>query len=544
MRTPLSNYLLSRRRRPFYVRGFFALLLLVGLFCYRDYGVSWDEATLRQNGMVNAKYIASQLAPAWTAREPKFANVADIHGNFDNHHGVLFELPVVVLAKCLGVADSRAYYLLRHLAVFCCFVGGVWALYRLARTRLGSWQWGLLLSALLVLSPRFFAEAFYNGTDIVFMALFAVGVYTLVRLVRRPTLRRALLHGLVTAAAVDVRILGTLLVALTLGMAVLEIAFGQPGRQGRWALARALALYLAVAAAGTVAGWPYLWEAPVPHFLYAFRSLSHYPWTGQMLYLGRSISAQQLPWHYAPVWIFITTPLAYTGAFLVGVAFVLTRLLRHPIAYLRTRAGRLDALLLAWVGLPILLIIGLHSVLYDGWRHLYFVYPALLLLAGRGAQALWQARWRSPIMRWLAVAAAALAGLETTFTLVQMVQAHPQQQMYFSCLPPAVAERLFEGDYWGLSYRQGLEWIARHDRAPTLSIAGQNVGLIENNLAILNRSDRVRFRPVAKMAQARYFLSAYRNHPAPYPDSVGCEVYRVEAYGRRVLSVFRRPGTH
>jgi len=534
-----------RFRRAFWVRSCGAALLLLGLLCFRDYGVSWDEETLRTNGMVSAKYVAGRLAPAWTARQAKFAHLPALAGYRDADHGVLFELPVLAAARLLGVADSRAYYLLRHLAVFLVFVVGAAALYGLGRCRLGSWRGGLLVSAALVLSPRFFAEAFYNAGDIVFLALFTLGVLTLVRLLRRPTLGRAAAHGLATAAAVDVRVLGGLLVAFTLGMVALELGFGTPpgaaGQPRRAALLRAGALYLPVAALAAVAGWPYLWEAPVPRLLAVVQRLSSYPWTGHVLYLGRSVAAQHLPWHYAPVWMLVTTPLAYTGAFVVGAGGALGALLRRGGGQLRTFGGRLDVLLLAWLAGPLGLVVGLHSVMYDGWRHLYFVYPALLLLAGRGAQRVWQLRAQGPRPRRLAGALAATAGLSVAATAVQMVAAHPQQQVYFAGLPPAAAERLFERDYWGLSYRQGLEWIARHDGAAHLDVAGQSAGLIEKNLALVVPRDRARFRLVGA-AQARYYLSAYRNHPAPYPDSLGPEVYQVRAYGMRVLSVFRRPG--
>ena len=536
----LPAFSLSRRKPV--VRLYFGLLLLLGLLCFRDYGVSWDEEVLRTNGMVSAKYVAGLVAPEWTARQAKFANIRDIHGHRDVDHGVLFELPLVLAAKALGVADSRAYYLMRHLAVFLVFMAGVWALYQLARWRLHSWRWGLVVCSLLVLSPRFFAEAFYNASDIVFMALFTLGVWTLVRFLRRPAWGTAAVHGLATAAAVDVRVLGVLLVAFTVGILLVQLLAAPRGPGALRNGLQASGIYLAVTAVGVVAGWPYLWEAPVQHLVQVFARLSQYKaWNGQMLYLGHIISGQQLPWHYAPVWILVTTPVAYVGAFLLGAGAVLAGVLRRPLGMLRTAEGRLDILFIGWFCLPLLLVIGLRSVLYDGWRHLYFIYPALLLLAGRGAQALWAARRRGPRLTWLVRAAAAVAGLELAYTAARMWRAHPQQQVYFSFLPPAAATRLFEGDYWGLSYRQGLEWVAAHDTTAELGVAGQNDGLIEKNLAIVKPEVRKRFKLVGA-ARARYYLTAYRKHPEPYSDSTGREVYRVQAYGQRVLSVFRRPG--
>lgn len=523
-------------QRAFFVRGYFALLLLTGLCLYKDYGVSWDEPVDRTNGMVSAKYVANLVAPHWASQRPGFADIQDIHGYVENDHGVFFEMPLALLDQGIGIVDSRTYYLFRHFMVFLVFVLGTWALYHVGRIRFQSWRLGLLLSTLLVLSPRFFAEAFYNGKDIVFLAFFTLGIYTLVRLLQRPTVARAAVHGLATAAAVDVRILGIMLVALTLGMLLLEALFGSPGKTTRLSLAKAVPVFLVAAVAGIILGWPFLWEAPLENFLIAFDNMSKFRFDAEVLYLGQKISTLTLPWHYAPVWIIITTPIAYTAAFVLGVLGTLYALLRRNIAHLRTFEGRLDILFLGWFILPILMVIVLQSVIYDGWRHLYFVYPALLLLALRGGYSLWQAgrhyRWLRPV----AVGAALLAGTEVAYTVGRMVQAHPQEQVYFSFLSPSEAERLFERDYWGLSYRQGLEWIEQHDKAPQLNVTSQNGGLIETNLAIMKPEARARFR-VGGVGKEQYFLGAYRVHPEPYPDSLGNEVHAVTAYDIKILSV-------
>ena len=530
---------LGGRSSTFYVRCYFGLLLLVGLCLYRDYGVSWDEPVDRTNGMVSAKYVAGLIAPEWAANRLGFGATPNIHGYPENDHGVLFEMPLALLDQSIGIEDSRTYYLLRHFAVFMASMLGIWALYNIGRIRFKSWRVGLFLSTLLVLSPRFFAEGFYNGKDIVFVAFFTLGIYTLLRLLQRPTLGRAAVHGLATAAAIDVRILGILLVAMTLGMVVLEVLFGPAETKRRRAFATAVPVFLVVAVAATILGWPYLWEAPLDNFLLSLEHMKKFRWIGEVLYLGQLVSTLQLPWHYAPVWIIITTPVAYTTAFVLGGLGAIYALLRRPMARLRTFEGRLDILFIGWLSLPILLVIALDSVIYDGWRHLYFVYPGLLLLAVRGALALWQAGQERRWLRPVAVGAAALAGGEMCYTIGQMVLAHPQEQVYFSFLSGADVEQNFERDYWGLSYRQGLEWILAHDPAPQFNVTAQNGGLIENNLAIMKPEDRARFR-VGGAGKEQYFLGAYRTHPGPYPADLGNEVYTVNAYGVKVLSVLSR----
>jgi hypothetical protein len=525
------------RRVPRYVVAlFFGGLLLLGAALLPDYGTSWDEPADHLNGLVSLRYVADLLAPGWTARHAdQFRDVPALLGYHDNDHGVLFELPLAWLAVLHPSPDARAYYLLRHTAVFVVSVLGVWALYRLGRRRFADERLGLLAAGLLVLSPRFFAESFYNGKDLVFTALFALGAWALARLLARPSAGRAVVAGLATAAATDVRLLGLLLVPFALGL--LGAGFGGE-LAGRLRRAGAALLYLLATAGGTVAGWPYLWAAPVRNFQAAYASLSHYQWPGKLLYLGQEMLAADLPWHYPLVWLHVTTPLAYQAAALLGLVVAVGGLVRQPLARLRQAAGQLDALLVGWLLGPLALVIGLHSSLYDGWRHLYFCYPALLLLAVRGGQWLWQQRAR-PGWRGWALGAATLAGAEVAATAVRMALMHPQQQAYFSYLPASTVERLFERDYWGLSYRQGLEYlVARQPQGPIYYDAS-HLPPIENNKVWLAPADRARL-VLAPGAAGRYFLTGYRHMAGAYPDSVGQEVFTVRAGGVTILSVFRR----
>ena len=198
------------------IRAFFGLLLLAGLLLFRDYGISVDEPTDHHNGAINAKYVAENLFPALVPADADLQLIPALELNKNNDHGVLFELPVAVLGRLVADGQPGHYFLLRHLLVFLTFAGGVWALYRLAWLRFGQQLAGLLAAALLVFSPRFFAEAFFNGKDIVFMAFFTLAMYTLARLLQQPTLLRALVHGLATAAAIGLRLPALIVVAFTL----------------------------------------------------------------------------------------------------------------------------------------------------------------------------------------------------------------------------------------------------------------------------------------------------------------------------------------
>ncbi len=526
---------------------FFGLLLLLGVARHRDYGMGWDEPADRLNAFVSAKYVALKLAPRLAQNQPRLADIPDLRQHRDADHGVLFMLPLVVLEALWPGPDPAEWAYRRHLLGFLLFVAGTWAVFRLGAGRLDNWRWGLVGAGLLVLSPRIFAESFYNYKDLVFLSLFALAMLTLRQLLRRPTAGRALLHAVVSAAAIDVRTMGVLVPLLTLGFGALELGYRPARRRG---LAGALGLYLPIMVAGVVLGWPYLWENPVGNFLAALHSFSQYVKPLEVFYWGDFVAIQALPWHYAPVWLLITTPVPYTLLFGLGVAGVVGGVRGIGVwRWLRRTGARHDLLLLAWFFGPLLGVILLRSSIYDGWRHLYFIYPAFVLLAVRGLRALWRAAtdgqlepkrlvWVRPVARVGLV----LVAVGTARTAWRLVAEHPYQYTYFSFLPGPAIERNFERDYWGLSTRQGLEWVLAHDSRPILPIAmDERTALtLLINLKMLPPTDRARLR-IVPPAEAAYYFTIYRWHPGPYPARMGQPVHTIRVGEAAILSVLRRP---
>jgi len=79
-------------------------------------------------------------------------------------------------------------------------------------------------------SPRIFADAFFNSKDIPFLAVFIINIHTMMRLFDRPTWSRALCHALVSGILIAIRVLGLLIPCLTVfwmcGMSVFDTPRG------------------------------------------------------------------------------------------------------------------------------------------------------------------------------------------------------------------------------------------------------------------------------------------------------------------------------
>ena len=521
---------------------FFGGLLLLGLLLTRDYGMGSDEPTDRRAGYISLRYVAQLLYPA-ALNSDYLKDLPELRNYKDADYGVAFQIPLAVLEATFFRHDLRGAYWMRHFLCFATFVLGTWAVFRLGTERFGSWRWGLVGAGMLVLSPRIFADAFYNHKDLVFMSLFVLGGLTLTRLLRRPTTERALVHALVTALAVDVRIMGLLLPALTVGFGALEWWARPLWRQ---ALVRSIALCAAATSLLTVLFWPYLWEAPVQRLWECFGNFRRFRQTMQVFYLGQMESCQRLPWHYLPVWLLVTTPVSYCVLFLGGATRVLYAFFRQPLAVLRRVTGRRDLLFGAWCMGPLVLIVVIQSVVYDGWRHVYFIYPAFVLLAVGGLQAgvgAWQTAAPASVGRRLGLVVGLALAMGVAHTAYRQVNDHPHQYAYFSFLPGPVAGQLFERDYWGISARQGLAWVLTHDRRRTISISDTLYykNFLGNNALLLPAADRARLRLVPH-SQAQYFIGMYRWHPAPYAASYGTPVHEIRVAGLPILTVFRRPG--
>ena len=113
---------------------FFLVLLLVGLYVYPDYGVSWDEPIVVDYGMMLQRYLVEGDLQFVTA--------------FDRYQGSLIPMLLAFFDTWMGEASSRDKYLYHHLFNFLLFWLGLWSFFGLARKRWGDGNDGRTTSAL------------------------------------------------------------------------------------------------------------------------------------------------------------------------------------------------------------------------------------------------------------------------------------------------------------------------------------------------------------------------------------------------------------
>lgn len=506
---------------------FFTLFLIIGLSIYKDYGLSWDEQTQRNSiGIVNYDYI--------TTGNPQ------ILLNWDRYHGPIFELLLIIVEKSLRLTDTREIYLMRHLVTFLIFFLSVIFFYLICKNKFKDWKIALIGPIFLILSPRIFADAFYNSKDIPFLSMFIISIYTLIKFHEKKTYSMAIIHALTCAILIDIRIIGIIVPTISIFLVCIEYMLNLFYNYRFKTNLRSTVIFAISVVILIILFWPILWKGPIYQFTEALKQMSKYPWSGNILYLGNLANAMDLPWHYIPIWIAITTPIIYLLFFIIGIAILLRSFSINPLNfYLKQKE---DIVFLLWLFIPLVYVIEEHTVLYNAWRHLFFIYPALLLISIYGLTSILNIinnKLRGKILKITKLGLILIILLSLGNTAFTMIIYHPYQNVYFNSLAGNNMNEIknkFEMDYWGLSYRKGLEYILDKDKRMLITLNVANYPG-EINRLILTSDQRDRISYTNKIDDADYFLSNYPGYPEEYQYKN--EFFSVRVDNAKILVIYK-----
>ena len=435
-----------------------ASFLIAGALALGDYGVGFDTRNQRAIGNATLDYLTGDGERAFN----QLVNPGD------RYYGAILEAPLVLVERILGLEDSRDIHLSRHLLTHLFFLASGVCCYLLVYRLSASRALALLAAALFLLHPRIYVHSFVNSKDVPFLAMFMVTLHLVHRAFRRDTIAAFILCGMGVGLLVNFRILGILLFAAVLALRALDLVTASHARErGRvlltgcaFALTAILTFHASLPALWTD---PASWADPVGQFAEMIRAFNTHPshfnlFRGELFYAPDGPSLD-----YVPVWIGITTPPATLLFALAGVLALALHGLHHPRDTLRNGPLRFGLFLLALPIVTTIAVVVLENNIYGAWRHVYFLYAPLLLLAVIGLQ--WLAS--PPRGRWTRAGVYALTGAAVAVAIVSMIRIHPYQHIYFNHLtdraaPEQLASR-YAVQYWPLPPRDLLgDIIAEH----------------------------------------------------------------------------------
>ncbi len=501
--------------------GIFLVSVMTGLYVFEDFGISWDEPVQQLMGQITYDYV--------------FAGDKSYKTYINRDYGVAFQLPLIMLEKVLDLKDTRDIYNMRKLFTHLFFLFSAFIFYLLIYYLYRKRTLAVAGYLLLLITPRIFAQSFFNSKDIPFMSMFIICFFLSAIAFRTEKLRYFFLFGACTGLLMSIRVMGVLFPVLVTLMAFIDIFWGKDKKK----TVINFLCYLFSCLAVLIITWPFLWENPLRNFMIAFFNMSKFRWDLNVLIFGDLIRGSKISWTYVPEWFGLTTPVPYLMLGMTGIIFLAFNFIRQPGRYLINTMERNQLLYAVFFFGPILSVIILHSVLYDGWRQLYFIYPPFILLAVYGLSCLLKSK--TGMGNLLSPVFGLVLFFSVLSTAALMIRNHPFEDVYFNALLPTNEQYLrksFELDYWGTSYKQALEYIVSHDKSEKINInVAHPPG--EANAMILPEEDRNRIRFVEDAQQATYFISTYRWHPEDYNYPPEQKVFTIKVMNSDICSVWK-----
>lgn len=449
------------RRNPILI--LLTINILIGVFTFRDYGLSWDEPLFYD--------YANALGYAYSPREwfSGDFNLENAYGASGSDHAnrgpaylLLARQPVYLLAS-FGLAQTSAW----HLVNFLTFQLGVYFLYRFALRWLKPWP-AAASAALFSAQPLLWGHAFINPKDIPFLTFFLASVCLGFEMVDKwddqtNTFRQgsgraakrdiyaAIVPAIILGLTTSIRVLGPLAGLLVAVYACLKV-------KRRVYLFTCLPVYVSLALLTMLATWPYLWENPISNFGQAFIFMSDNPTNMSVLFGGQSYRAGELPWWYLPFYLTMTLTEAVWFLFAAGCVLLARRTAKGIYS---SAQFTIAILALVWFGLLVTYAILARPAMYDGMRHFLFILPPVFIFAGFALDWFFE-KIKLPWLLALLVLAILAPGIANA------VQLHPYQYAYYNSFKGGTRGvfRNYETEYWLTCYKEAVERFNERTSAP------------------------------------------------------------------------------
>ncbi len=375
------------------------------------------------------------------------------------YYGGFYELTTAISNKALGLEQNdTAYHDVRHFwnALF-----GILAMIftGLLARQIGGWRAGILALILIFLSPRFLGHSFMNPKDIPFAAGYIMVVYFMTVFIQqlpKPTWSTLIGLTLGVGMGFGVRAGGLLSVAyfgMFVGIAFLLCY----GFQGLFKEGKTLLSYIGYAAAPSAIGlligilvWPYAIVDPYEHVKESLTILTNFAVSIKMLFGGEMIYGKDVKADYLLTWVSQTVPLFIPIGLLLFAVFSKGIFKKYTPIFV--------AIALFTFLFPFIYVIIRESTLYDGWRHLIFPYTSLVALVAVAWNYVLEKFEAKKAVLYGTIGVLALTALEPAWFTARN---YSYPYVYFNPLVGGIEGAFgdYETDYWGVSIKQGVEWL-------------------------------------------------------------------------------------
>ena len=446
--------------KPFRI-FFFLSLLIIGIYISKDFGISWDESHHRDSGQRVLVYLIKFFGFDWVKPIPKGLE------NFDyseKMYGPIFDIISAIIEESFQIKYFKNIYIMRHTLNFIFYFIGYLGYFYFIRLLFPKNNYALILSFFYLLHPRLFAQGFFNPKDSILQTYFALSLIPIARTFLHFQFKDLIWSAITIGITISTKVVSIYLPIL---FSFFYILISHFKKINIYNILKKISLFYLFLLFFVFIFWP-PWTNPIKSIVDVFLVLKQYPFVGKNFILGEYISRFNLPWYYVPLWIGITTPLTFILLFFIGLSESF-RLFFKKI----TEKIYIDIFMLSGFLIPVLSVIYFGSTLYGGWRHMFFIYPFMVYFMIKGfifisdrVTSFFKFK-KNHIVFFLGI-------IVFISPLLSIIKTHPNQSVYFNSFAGKDPMLFFEGDAWGTSYRQGLEWIIQNDERDSIMVSIHN----------------------------------------------------------------------
>lgn len=480
----------------------FVLFFSLGLSISNDYGMPLDQLEYRQQGFVILNYLGNIFFPDITKSFVDGREIVSITKYQESFpfSGVPLHSTLAFIEVLFDIHNKQEIYYFKYKLLFIFNFIGLVFFYFLLLERYKDRLISLSGVTILITSPRFFPEMFYNPNDIPFLTSIIIFFYFVRKFFVTSSMSNLFLLSFFSGFLVSMRFVGIIFPSFFIILYFLFKYYHD--KENLFLHLKQITYYFILTFFFIFLLNPTLWENSLFNILNSISNgISYDIEFPQILYLGQFHNIKNFPWHYLPTWISVSTPIVYLILIFSGL-FLFIKTIFFKIKNKNIDQNFIDVFFLISILFCLFVGMFLSKSLINGWRHMYFIYPMLIYF---GLFSLKKIK-KNIILISIFI-------ISIIYNCFWMINNHPYQMVYFNILAGKNIQDKFELDYWGLSNKNAIENILdkETDKKKIIKIMGESRTRLNFSKYLLNIGDYKRIKITEDLNDADFIITNYNS---------------------------------
>jgi len=516
------------------IKILFIIFFIFGINSVKDYGMSYDELEYRQQGFIVLNHLGEKFFPKKTEqiktqRELNYPTFEQYFGEIKNNLKIqhtFYALVEFIFQK--NEKEKRNVYKLRHYLNFIFFFISLIYFYKLLRIFFDRYLC-CIGTLLYFLTPRIFANAFYNPNDIFFLIFLMINVYYGLIFYKKEQFKNLVLMSLFTVLSLNVRIIGIYFYFIFIFIFLIFSLKDNKKINYKFLSFQFLLIVFLI-----YLFTPQIWGSSFFELTDLFiGQLKYAAIDPEILFRDKMYIASNLPWYYIYYWILITSPLIILVFFVIGLVYLIKN---YPKIFDKNSKEYFLFVIFLTLLAPLVSLLIFKPSIYNGWRQFYFIWPYILILGIYGIDILFK------FGRYTKFTINVFLFLSIVYQANWNFSNHPYQNVYFNYFGSQINSR-FEYDYWGLSNLEAYEKILENenDSFKIKPLGGSRIDFALNLLSNQKKNRIELLKPSAK-EKPDFYITTFNdgNSFEFYIKNNFREYYSIKVDGIKINSIFTK----